>query len=385
MVRKIYFFEYSKKRHAIHQELLKFPPSDYEFIINNNKKISVESFNKFKSNKKILWVIRILRKFISPVQVIQKISKIEKIPKEAGFVYAANGLFTKKFPWVIDLECVGSFFGYGEQISRKEKKRIERLLSNNNCKKIMPFTEYGKKTILESLDIEKFKEKIEVVHFAKDIPYTKKKRQSKIKFLFVGSALHQSPIALYSKGIKEVIKSFKILNKKYNNLELIMLTKLPQDLEEEVQKIGNIKVLFLPAEEVMRIYADADIFIFPTFIFPGLSFVEAIGNNMPVITTNIFGNPELVEHGKNGFLIDIPKKQEYKYGSVPIKNLPEYVEFMSEENGKYVVKKIVEYASRLIENPELIEKMGKNSRRKYEKEFSIEVRNRKLKKIFDSI
>ncbi|MFN6991321.1 MAG: glycosyltransferase, partial [Fervidobacterium sp.] len=76
---------------------------------------------------------------------------------------------------------------------------------------------------------------------------------------------------------------------------------------------------------------------------------EALALGRPVITTNVPGCRETVIDGINGFLI-------------PHKN----------------VEKLVEAMEKFILNPELIEKMGKESRKIAESKFDVNVINERF-------
>src|SRR5262249_19761704 len=60
----------------------------------------------------------------------------------------------------------------------------------------------------------------------------------------------------------------------------------------------------VPSEAMQELYADHDIFLFPS-LMEGLPSVllEAMATGMPVITTETCGMPDVVENEKNGLLI----------------------------------------------------------------------------------
>ncbi len=79
-------------------------------------------------------------------------------------------------------------------------------------------------------------------------------------------------------------------------------------LEAEVAQVGlnNVRFLgFVPRTELPRVYAAADIFVFPTLrdCF-SLAFEEAMASGLPVIGSIYGGESELVEEGINGWVCD---------------------------------------------------------------------------------
>jgi len=79
-------------------------------------------------------------------------------------------------------------------------------------------------------------------------------------------------------------------------------------LENRVKLVGGVD------HSQMHLYfRAADLFALNTG-YEGLSHVilEAMQAGLPIITTNVGGNPELIENGKNGILIDYNNKEQLK-------------------------------------------------------------------------
>ena len=100
----------------------------------------------------------------------------------------------------------------------------------------------------------------------------------------------------------------------------------------------------------------ADVFVLPTYYREGVprSILEALSVGMPIITTRTPGCRETVEKGKNGFLI-------------PPKQLPP----------------LQEAANFFLDNPEKIEKMGRESRKIAEQKFDVRLVNADLLEIIN--
>ncbi len=81
-------------------------------------------------------------------------------------------------------------------------------------------------------------------------------------------------------------------------------------LEHRVHLLGN-----LPHKELMERIAAADMFILNTG-YEGFShlILEAMAAGTPIITTKVGGNPELIEDGKTGFLVDYDNTQQLRSG-----------------------------------------------------------------------
>lgn len=112
------------------------------------------------------------------------------------------------------------------------------------------------------------------------------------------------------KGLNFLIHAIKLLVESGHDLELRLagdgvrkgqLTNLARELgiSERVHFLG-----FLSEDEVIRELQECDLFALPSFV-EGLPVcvMEAMAIGVPVISTNIAGTSELVEHGVTGLLV----------------------------------------------------------------------------------
>jgi len=116
----------------------------------------------------------------------------------------------------------------------------------------------------------------------------------------------------------------------------------------------NAKYLGLKfGAEKHKAFREADIFVHPTSndCFP-LVLLEAMQNQLPIISTFEGGIPDIVENDKTGFLI-------------PANN----------------AGALAEKLEILIKNPEMRQKMGSAGRLKFEKEFTLEIFEKNLHEI----
>lgn len=85
-----------------------------------------------------------------------------------------------------------------------------------------------------------------------------------------------------------------------------------------------------------------------------LSILEAMSCGIPVVATNVSGNPEIIEHGKTGFLYDIDNPDE-----------------------------AIEYIRILNEDKKLRRKIGSNARKYIVKNFSFKAMGKLFKDIYE--
>lgn len=138
--------------------------------------------------------------------------------------------------------------------------------------------------------------------------------------------------------------SSKQLNKKISDL----------NLDEYVTYLGKMY-----GDEKNDILKSSDIFVFPTFYpnecFP-LVLLEAMQFNLPIISTNEGGIPDIVRNGITGFLVD-----------------------------KQSSKQLGEKIKYLIENPTNASLMGKQGYEDFVKNYTLEVFEKKLVNILNQI
>src|SRR2546430_17306060 len=69
-------------------------------------------------------------------------------------------------------------------------------------------------------------------------------------------------------------------------------------LQKDVHFLGK-------QDQVYRLLSEADLFLLPSQLESfGLAALEAMACEVPVIATNVGGVPEVVEHGRDGFLVE---------------------------------------------------------------------------------
>ena len=111
------------------------------------------------------------------------------------------------------------------------------------------------------------------------------------------------------KGVNVLLDLIKILPQDIN---LIILGSGPKENLLKNLKKSNVNYLgYLPKNETISLIRGSDILIQPSLI-EGISstILEAMACKVPVITTNVGGNKELIEHNQTGILIEPNNSQK---------------------------------------------------------------------------
>lgn len=153
---------------------------------------------------------------------------------------------------------------------------------------------------------------------------------------------------LREKGIVEYAEAARRVKRRYPNVRFVLLGGLDPNpgglTQSEVEEWVREGLLEWPGHVDVRPWlAQTSVYVLPSYR-EGVprSTQEAMAMGRPVITTDAPGCRETVEHGRNGFL-------------VPVRD----------------PRALAEAMLRFIEQPELIESMGRESRRMAEERFDV--------------
>lgn len=181
--------------------------------------------------------------------------------------------------------------------------------------------------------------------------------------IFRNTALPTKPLVfllisrmIKEKGIHEYVEAAKVLKKRFPEIKFLLLGPLDKKSssisKEQITQWQTSGVIDYLGEtkDVRPFIARTSVYVLPSYREgTPRSVLEAMAMGRPIITTNVPGCRETVENGKNGIL-------------VPAKN----------------VNKLVEAMQKFIMNPELVAKMGENSRKIAEEKYDVRDVNRVL-------
>lgn len=180
------------------------------------------------------------------------------------------------------------------------------------------------------------KQKMNVIYNGAFDSYKPAKKYDKFTFISTGRLVTD-------KGIKELIDAFSMLNKKHPETRLYLVGDGPErHIFEEYAK-PHKSIFFLGYKQNPLDYvAKSHVFILPTYHEGfSLAIIEACMLSMPIIATDVGGNPEIIKNDKTGLLI-------------PVKDSLSLEDSME----------------RLYKDKDLSEKLGENARRAYEANFN---------------
>ena len=162
------------------------------------------------------------------------------------------------------------------------------------------------------------------------------------------------------KGLRELFSVLPQLHEQFPQMRLLLGGIWEdEDLREEAAKMKEYvtDLGWLQGEAKKDYLRTSDLFVFPTY-FEGqpVSVLEAMAYQCGIVATRVGGIPQMIEQEQTGLLIE-PKDPEG-------------------------LKSALE---KLLSDPDLCERLGKNARVKIEKEFSIEKSLQELIKIYQQL
>jgi len=372
------------KLHSLYREYIDFPPQGYEFL--SSQPITAGLLGGLSKATASYSLQRHLSRVLPLALIKSYLDSLRATPPQADLTFACEHLVLRKEPWVVDVGCFTNFLAGDYQGLRKYRGIIERALGSPWCKRILCWSEFARESLLANVDGKGFEHKMEVIPLAKRRrDFAKHHEEGKVKLLFVNSANILGQFD--AKGGKELLEAFALLTHKYDNLELTLRSDLPVALKRRYRGVRGLRIIdeVVPWPGLEQEFMSADIFVMPSHTGVASSILEAMSYELPVVTTNVYHQPEVVEDGRTGLLVEKSGRVPwYVNGSIPNDPLHPSFQRAIRTVDHRLVQRLVEKVSVLIENPELRRNMGAAARWEIEHgKFSIERRNERLKRVLD--
>ena len=307
-----------------------------------------------------------------------------ELPKDADLVFSERPLDIN-FPYIIEIldhpACLG---GYDYNLFIKNKKDIEKKLLSKYCRKIIIVNESSVKFIEKHFAGEILKKCTLIRAAVKEQNFKKKYDKKDIQIVFIGSLAN--PDDFYIKGGLEALESFKQISSEFDNVSMLVRCKVPEDIRKKYFNIPNLRIIEqkLSDEELTNLMKDSDICLNPGHVYPLMATLESMSYGIPIIMLDTWGVMDYLTNNFNSILIKPSTKiTEYKAKDYPLNIRSK--EFISEikEIDERVIRDICSALRKLITNQKLRERLGKNGRKTIKLKFSLEKRNKQLKKVFD--
>jgi len=265
-----------------------------------------------------MWAAKILqKKFILKVvgdyaweQFQNKISKIKPACRRGR---------SQKFEFITPEYFQDKKFDFKTELRRKIQRQVAK-----NAERIVVPSNYLKNIVMKwGID----EDKIKVIYNSFDAPVLKEtKEELRKKLNLSGTILISAGRLVPWKGFDKLIEIMPEILKEIPDAKLVIIGSGPEEknLKSQISNLSageaGLKIkenVFLVGQvshdKALEYLKAGDVFVLNTG-YEGFShfLLEAMAMEIPIITTNVGGNPELIENGKNGILAEYNNKEELR-------------------------------------------------------------------------
>lgn len=367
------FLRLGKRPHpSVYDNFLDYPPKGVLFKYPPILKSSKEKTSWLHNLKVRLWL-----KYIKDRPPIVPI-----IAPGCNLIHTTNNIMnSSNTPWLMDVELLLGLMSFDPaNLNKPYFKKVKKVLMKNSCKKLLPYTEAAKKSMIYG-GLADLESKMDVLYLCRKAVKDFKKPRNKIPIiLWVGRRFLE-------KGGKTVLQVYEEMDGKFD-FRLIMRGPVPEEYKKKYGGRKNIE--FSDTKDYVSdniwetLYKNADIFLYPTNLDSfGNAFLDAMNYKIPVVSGDIFSVPEIVENGRTGFLVHHPNKWHDEKFQMNCPSFDAYVKSLENFYDKRFVRELAEKVELLIKNPHLRKKMGEAGRKEIvDGKFSIKRRQEELLRLY---
>ena len=204
----------------------------------------------------------------------------------------------------------------GFSLKKKIKRKLKYVIYKEYIDKVIAVSQYIKTENISDYG-SGLKGKTDVIYNGIDAELyhnsskSKSKESSKFKFIVVSHLV-------YEKGIQDLILAMsKVEEKTQKNITIDIYGEgiYKSELINSVAalKLEDVFSFKGSVDNLYELYDKYDFMIQPTYMEAfSLSILESLFSNVPVITTTVGGNVEIIENGINGFLFEPKNIEELK-------------------------------------------------------------------------
>ncbi len=375
-----------KSLHRIHRSLVDDPPAGVEYLLPKPSKL-VSRFVFLHRHFRELPLGKSL------IRLAEKLFFVRKASGDKADLYHYINIIDRdppNLPYVVDVEHVAGLSNFVPDPGKKPE--ILRFLQNPNCKAIFCLSNAAKKTLEEYFDdgeYQSIKGKIHVVYpalkpaeaYGYKAKYVYLKNSSdKLQVLFVGNQC-------YLKGLEELLKAVQTLNQQGGGA--IDLTVISADAKEVVDKyaLPNARLLepnFSTKEIAEQFFIPADLYILPTKEDTfGMAILDSLSCGTPVVATDQFAIPELVDDKVDGLLMRVPSSLLSK---VVIPSKADMDSVTKPNFNKVLYAELAKTLTYCVANRAELAKMAFAGKNKFKSghQFSIERRNQAIVEVYQT-
>lgn len=285
--------------------------------------------------------------------------------KKADIFHTYNSIVVNHRPWVIEVESYLPRYKPMQEDHPFFKWGLKRLRSNE-CKALVYTSENTMRMNRDRLIAQGVDPaKMHVIYRAIEQYLPGEKDKGRFTILFAGNGF-------YRKGGIELLKAFQRLGRTDARLVIVStlevdwgITPSAADIAWTERTIADDERITLHRgmghDALLQEMRKAHVFVSTTFADPfNNTVLEAMGAQLPVISSHVSSIPEMVEHGGNGWLLQV-----------------------SDRTSDAIADDIAAHLRQLMDDPALWMRMCSRSLAITREKFDLRVRNRRIAALYD--
>ena len=288
--------------------------------------------------------------------------EIVEAPDWTGF----TAFITPKCPIVLRIHGTDTYFCYLDNRKVKYKNKFFEKRALKNADGIISVSAFAGKLTNELMSLNK---SFVVIPNSIDTSLFKPKENDNktLSILYFGTLIRK-------KGLIELPEIFNLVNKSNNAVELILVGKDSADIKtgapstwQLMQSLFNKEALnkvnyfgAVAYSKIQDLIKEATVCVFPTFAeaLP-VSWLEAMAMEKAIVASNIGWAKEMIEDGKEGFLVNPTNHEQYAGCILELLNDSKKQELFgkaarekveSQFNQKQIAKRSIEFYKKILES-----------------------------------
>jgi len=288
--------------------------------------------------------------------------EIVEAPDWTGF----TAFITPKCPIVLRINGTDTYFCYLDNRKVKYKNKFFEKRALKNADGIISVSAFAGKLTNELMSLNK---SFVVIPNSIDTSLFKPKENDNktLSILYFGTLIRK-------KGLIELPEIFNLVNKSNNAVELILVGKDSADIKtgapstwQLMQSLFNKEALnkvnyfgAVAYSKIQDLIKEATVCVFPTFAeaLP-VSWLEAMAMEKAIVASNIGWAKEMIEDGKEGFLVNPTNHEQYAGCILELLNDSKKQELFgkaarekveSQFNQKQIAKRSIEFYKKILES-----------------------------------
>lgn len=292
-------------------------------------------------------------------------------------------------PWICSIACFQEAMALslrGWPLPKFARRRfLERMFLRDNFKSLVFWSHAARATLEDYGGVvhpEILRKAVVVYPAVREVPeHLVARPAGGLRLLFSGD--------FFRKGGAHVVDAFQVIQRNFPEATLRLCCDERLDFhtpdrqlrDEYLSKITanpSITLGRVPRQVMLEeILPHTDIYLLPTYDEAfGFAILEAMSYGIPVIASNVFAIPEIIESENSGILIDThPLRLDRYCRGYVVQNIPQDI--------RHQMKTLlVETINRLAASPELRCRIGVAARTRVRSQFSVEQKNHFMRHIY---